>query len=413
MIKIQKRGLLSLKSLNTSTTFPIQTFTFFGVHTFPSPDPIPLPAPVLIFKLLHITVLSLHFVAVYLVLGGLLVGALWNLFGRARQNQAMVSGSNEIIGCLPTTMTYLINLGIPPLLFAQVLYGSFLYTSSVLMGVYWISVIFLVILAYSSMYAGNSRADNGRSWWALGFLALILGVGIAKIYSSNMTLMLRPGVWLEMYRAHPHGQFLPSGDPTIIPRWLFMLAGSLTVGGLGLVVLGIWKKHSSEVKSLMVGHGGLVALIGIAAQTALAFRVFATQPEAVRTQLAASAIYHPLALVWLGLAGVVLALAFVAMVRREKATGLLSWTAGLVSVLLTAATTTYRDGIRDTTLLLNGFDVWNQKVVENWPIITLFLVSFVVGVIILIWLISVALKAKYPLPIPPLQPNPTSKEISR
>jgi len=383
------------------------------VHTFPSPDPIPLPAPVLVFKLLHITVLSLHFVAVYLVLGGLLVGALWNLLGRARSNQAMISGSGEIIRCLPTTMTYLINLGIPPLLFAQVLYGSFLYTSSVLMGVYWISVIFLVILAYSSIYAGNSRADSDRSWWALGFLALMVGMAIAKIYSSNMTLMLRPAAWLEMYRAHPHGTNLPHGDPTIVPRWLFMLAGSLTVGGLGLVVLGIWKKHAQAVKSLMVGQGGLVATLGIALQTALAFRVIQTQPEAVRTLLQSSPIYHPLALGWLGLAGAVLLLALAAALRREKASGLLAWASGLIAVLLTAATTTYRDGIRDTTLSLNGFDVWNQKVVENWPIVTLFLGTFVVGLIALGWLISVALKAKYPLPIPPLQTNPTPKEVSR
>ena len=383
------------------------------MHNFPLSDPIPLPAPVLIFKLLHITVLSLHFVAVYLVFGGLLIGSLWNLWGRARKNADLVSGSGEIVACLPTTMTYLINLGIPPLLFAQVLYGSFLYTSSVLLGVFWISVIFLVIALYSSLYAGSLRAEKGRGWWAFGLLALILGACVAKIYSSNMTLMLRPDAWLEMYRAHPHGTALPSGDPTLTPRWLFMLSGALTVGGLGLVVLGIWKKHAPALKSLMLRHGGFAALIGAALQTALAFRIVQAQPEAVQAKLAASAVYHPLALGWLGLAGLAAVLGAVAMLRREKASGLLGWSAALSGILLTAATTTYRDGIRDATLLANGFDVWNQKVVENWPIIILFLVTFVVGVIALGWLTAVVMGAKTKLPVPPIPAGAVTKEISR
>jgi hypothetical protein len=42
---------------------------------------------------------------------------------------------------LPIVMTYVINLGVPPLLFTQVLYGQALYTSSVLIGLWLISVI--------------------------------------------------------------------------------------------------------------------------------------------------------------------------------------------------------------------------------------------------------------------------------
>ena len=39
---------------------------------------------------------------------------------------------------LTVVMTFVINLAVPPLLFAQVLYGRALYTSSVLIGLYWI-----------------------------------------------------------------------------------------------------------------------------------------------------------------------------------------------------------------------------------------------------------------------------------
>jgi len=365
-----------------------------GFANFPLPDPIPMPAPVWLFKALHGTVLSLHFVTVQLVLGWLLIGIIWNITGRRRGDERRVAGSSQIARALPFLMTYLINLGIPPLLFTQVLYGNFLYTSSVLIGVWWLSVIFLVILLYSLLYVANERDGSGKAWWGVGLLALLTGLAIAKIYSSNMTLMLRPGVWEEMFRAHPNGTGLPHGDATLFPRWLYMLTGSLTVGGLGLVVAGIWRRNTEALKAILVGQGGALAAAGAALQTAVAFRFFQAQPEAVRLKLTESAFYQLLPWVWLGLAAGVIGLGAVAMVRREKAGGFLALAATLAGLLLTAVAVIYRDGVRDITLALQGYDVWNQKIVENWPVVGLFLAVFVAGLLALGWMVFLAYKAK-------------------
>ncbi len=364
-----------------------------ALANFSPPDPIPLPAPVWIFKVLHCTVLSLHFVTVQWMLGWLLIGLVWNFFGRARQNAPMIAGSGRIAGTLPILMTYLINFGIPPLLFAQVLYGNFLYTSSVLIGAWWMSVIALVILTYSALYAGSMRAEKTRGWWGFGLVALLLAVSIAKIYSTNMTLMLRPEAWVEMFRANAHGTGLPPADPTTTPRWLFMLAGGLTVGGLALITTGARKKASAE-NGFLVFHGGWIAAAGALLQAAVAWRVFHTQPQAIQTKLSASAFYGPLPIVWLALAAVVVVLGLLATVLREKATGWLATGAALLGVLLTATMTIYRDGIRDLTLLANGFDVWDAKVVANWPVVLLFLAIFVAGLLGMGWLIAVVLKSK-------------------
>ena len=171
---------------------------------------------------MHATVLSLHFVVVQWVLGWILIGLLWNFWGRARANASLVAGSGRIAGSLPVLMTYLINFGIPPLLFTQVLYGNFLYTSSVLIGVFWLSIVFLVIFVYATLYAGSIRAEKARAWWVFGLVALLAAMSVAKIYSTTMTLLLRPEVWLEMFRAHPGGTGLPPHDPTSTPRWLFL-----------------------------------------------------------------------------------------------------------------------------------------------------------------------------------------------
>jgi len=65
---------------------------------------------------------------------------------------------------------------------------------------------------------------------------------------------------------------------------------------------------------------------------------------------------------------------------------------------------TYRDGIRDITLLIKGFDVWERNIVTNWSVVAIFLVLFVIGLGVLGWLISVVMRSK---PEGELQLNPS------
>jgi len=65
---------------------------------FPTVDPIPLPAPVWLFKLLHIVTLMLHFTAVQILLGAMMVAIIWNIFGKrdsAARETTTVAGAVE------------------------------------------------------------------------------------------------------------------------------------------------------------------------------------------------------------------------------------------------------------------------------------------------------------------------------
>ena len=104
------------------------------MNGFPNVDPIPLPAPIWLFKLLHIVTLALHFVAMQVLVGGLLIAVLLNLMG---SSDSARTAAAAIARRLTIVMTYVINLGVPPLLFAQVLYGRAIYTSSVMIGLRW------------------------------------------------------------------------------------------------------------------------------------------------------------------------------------------------------------------------------------------------------------------------------------
>lgn len=363
------------------------------MHPFPAVDPIPLPAPIWLFKLLHIVTLALHFVAVEMLLGGLLLAVLLSLFQRSAPSRV---AARAIARRLTVVMTYVINLAVPPLLFAQVLYGRALYTSSVLIGIYWISVVGMLMLTYWLLYQFSARLEAGRSAWWVGLCAWLLAGSIARLLSTNMTLMLRPEVWRDMYSASAAGAYLPTGDPTLTPRWLLMLAGGMLIGGLWMVYLAGRSTFTTEEKQFIAGVGGKVAaafgviylLAGIWARN--------VQPAAVKAGLATHPLYHFAAYAaygWLALVGLaVLLAAYAGLTKLTR--GWIGWAGALLALLLELTFTIYRDAVRDVTLLTKGFDVWNRTVVTNWSVVGLFLVLFVGGLGVAAWLVSVVARAQ-------------------
>jgi hypothetical protein len=365
------------------------------MQAFPIVDPIPLPAPIWLFKLLHIVTLSLHFVAVEMLLGGLLLAVFLSL---SRSPLAHVT-ARALAHRLTVVMTFVINLAVPPLLFAQVLYGRALYTSSVLIGAYWISIIGLLMLAYWLLYQFSARLDAGKSAWWAGLSAWMIAGFIARLLSTNMTLMLRPEIWRDMYSASAAGRFLPTGDPTLTPRWFLMLAGGLFIGGLWLVCLSVRSTFTAEEQKFIAGVGGKVAALFGLVYMAAGFWAASVQPDAVKAGLASHSLYHFATFAGYGwillVVTAVLLAAFVGFTRI--AANWLAWSGALVALLVEITFTVYRDAVRDLTLLSKGFDVWDRVVVTNWSVVGLFLVLFVAGLGVIGWLVSVVARAQKPM----------------
>ncbi len=363
---------------------------------FPAVDPIPLPAPIWLIKLLHIVTLSLHFVAVEMLLGGLLLAVLLSLFRGSPQSMV---AARALARRLTVVMTYVINLGVPPLLFAQVLYGRALYTSSVLIGVYWISIIATLTLTYWLLYRFTGRLEAGKSAWAVGLSAWVLAGFVARLLSTNMTLMLRPEVWRDMYSASAMGAYLPTGDPTLTPRWLLMIAGGLFIGGLWMVYLSGRSTFTTGEQKFVAGVGGKVAAVFGIVYLIAGLWATRVQPEAVKAGLATHKLYHFASFAgygWLALVAVAVLVAGVTGFGKVAANWL-SWTAALLALLIEITFTVFRDAIRDLTLLTKGFDVWDRAIATNWWVVGLFLVLFVGGLGVVGWLISVVARAQKPM----------------
>ena len=291
------------------------------MNAFPAIDPIPLPAPIWLFKALHIVTLALHFFAVELLLGGLLV-AVWLSFVGSRNRRhptatLRLTAAAALGRRLPIVVTYVINLGVPPLLFAQVLYGRALYTSSVLLGAYWIAVIFLLMGCYWHIYRFSAFAESGRNAaWVKGLIGWVLAIIIAGIYSTNMTLMLRPEVWASMYAASPTGLRLPPHDPTLLVRWLFMLTGGFWVAGIWMIWLAGRRVFEDPVRRYLSATGGRLAVVMLLVQGVMAWQVLATQTPGVRETLFGAPLYLGSAWAWAGSAAAILIFAAWASIAK-------------------------------------------------------------------------------------------------
>jgi hypothetical protein len=359
------------------------------MNGFPAVDPIPLPAPIWLFKSLHIVTLSLHFVAMQVMVGGLLVAVLLSLLGHTGSAR---TAATAMAKRLTIVMTYVINLGVPPLLFAQVLYGRAIYTSSVAIGLRWIAVIPALILAYWLLYRFAAGLEAGKKVWWMGLIAWFVIGSIAHVYSTNMTLMLRPEVWQQMYSTSALGAHLPPADPTTIPRFLFILISGFVAAGLWMVYLGGRKTFSATDGKFLAALGGRIAAIAVIAQVAEAFVVYRTQPVIVQAGLQSHLLYKVAGLGWLALTAILFLFAVV-VAFTKPINAFSSWIAVLLAALPIALMTIYRDGIRDLTLLSKGYDVWQRTVVTNWNVVAIFLTVFVAGLITVGWLISVVARS--------------------
>ena len=359
---------------------------------FPATDPIPLPAPVWVFKVLLDVTLVLHFAALYALLGGLLAAVWLNARGHRAGDAGQIEASGAVAGWLPVVMTYVINLGVPPLLFAQVLYGRALYTSSVLVGAYWIAVIPLLIACYHLLYLMKARGEERRPWAGLGVLALLLAWAIARIYSANMSFMLDAGAWREAYRADQSGGSLLSGAAGWA-RWAYMLAAGVAGGG----VLMAWLARGSArteaaagvlrdcAKWSVIGGTTIAVVAGVAAWFA--------QPGEVQAACSSANVWWVVAgAAWaVGAAG-----AFFAAPRLGTSWKTVAFLTACAA-LQTAGFVACRDMVRDASLARFGFDVWDRAVVVNWSVLGLFLVLFVAGLGVVGWLAMIGYRSE-PLP---------------
>jgi hypothetical protein len=194
-----------------------------------------LSAPLWLLTTLHVITLTLHFVAMNFIVGGLF----FLLFGN-REGGTTLSppATRRIVRVLPSIMAATVTLGIAPLLFLQLVYSGPVYSAAIASGWLWLAVIAAAIGGYALLYAA-AFAQSDRRVGALLGLALPLFLYISLVYSSVFAMAERPEVYRALHAANPAGLGLNPNIGNWMPRWVHMLLGAGTVGSYLMALLAV------------------------------------------------------------------------------------------------------------------------------------------------------------------------------
>lgn len=190
------------------------------------------------FQFLLLLTFPLHLLAMNAMLGGLAIGIIQHIRGGEVRRKL----AHRIAVALPLVIAFVVNFGVAPLLFIQVLYGQFVYSSSVLMGTFWILIIPLLIVGYYGAYLYDFKFSSLGGFGpiiALVLFCFLLAIGF--LFSNNMLLMSLPERFTA-YFSQKNGTILAYDHVTFWPRYLHMMVGSLAVGGLFVALLGRFKQ---------------------------------------------------------------------------------------------------------------------------------------------------------------------------
>ena len=348
-------------------------------HLIPNLDPNPLPAPFWVFKLLLLVTFLLHILAMNFLLGGSVLALLAKWLPGDKKHRDHIFG--DIAKKLPIFLPATITLGIAPLLFVQVLYGQFFYTSSAILAWPWFLVlVFLTTAYYGFYYVSFQNARQPGSAGGVMLLSVLLVFSIGFIYSNNMTLSLTPSRWKAKYFAGPGGWNLNLLEPTLIPRFLHFFTGALAVAGLLLVFLAYFRsRKDADYGRALFEFGGRAYAYATMAQFMIGLWFLTSLPHDLLISLLLGK--NPLALILLavGAVGGIAGILLMSNALHKDNLRMGACVVPIVTLIVIACMIGLRDILRDA-YLKPYFQPGQFAVQTQWSVLPLFLVLFLAGV---------------------------------
>ncbi|MCL7487169.1 MAG: hypothetical protein M8357_03200 [Desulfobulbaceae bacterium] len=341
----------------------------------PTPDTLPVSWGW--FELLLIITLFLHIILMNVMLGTGII-ALVNHFRGGPDSEPL---TREIAGKLPFAIAFTVNFGVAPLLFVQVLYGHFFYTSSVLMANFWLFVIAFLVSGYYMAYIYDYKYDalQGARVPVLGYTVFAL-VAIAFFMTNNFTLAQVPETWTRYFDS-PTGFLLNLGDPILFPRLLHMITAAIAVGGMSIALYyELKRRRGDEEAARWVRHGCSWFGYATIANFGFGFWFYGMLPEQVRNSstLAGGMIGVLL------LAGVILAALSIIYSLRGKILPAMYTVLPTILIMILI-----RDLVR-AAYLRPYFSLSDLEVVSQHSPMVVFLIIFLGGLLLNYWMFKLA-----------------------
>lgn len=327
------------------------------------------------FQFFLMLTFPLHLLAMNAMLGSTLAAFIAHLLP-GRQHHEL---SHQLAKALPFMMAFTINLGVAPLLFINVVYGHLFYSSTLLMGLFWLAVVPLLIIAYYLAYIYDfSFKKLGKLAVVAVLVVLLILMTVAFIFSNNMTMMISPASWMRWFTT-PGGTLLNLADPTLLARYLHMITGALAVGGLcvALYASTVLKKDpetSTAGTKLGMQMFSWLTLLQVGVGT---WFLLTLSKEVMKRFMGGNTFSTVLFAV-----GIVLTLA--TLVTGFKR---LVWPSVWLTVALVYVMAFIRDSVR-TGYLAPYFDMTKVPANVQWSPLIFFLVTLIFGVVVIVWMLA-------------------------
>jgi hypothetical protein len=326
------------------------------------------------FQFLLMLTFPLHLIAMNAMLGSALI-AFTAHFLPGRLHREL---SHELAKALPFLVAFTINFGVAPLLFINVIYGHLFYTSTVLMGIFWLAVIPILIIAYYIVYIYDFSFEKlGGMAVAAILAALLLLLTVGFLFSNNMTMMIAPTSWSRWFGT-PGGTLLNMADPTLPSRYLHIITGSLAVGGLFVALYASTLLKGNREVSETGKHLGMKLFTWMTGlQFVMGFWfLLSLSPDVMKRFMGGDALSTVLLI-----AGLALAVLTMITGARGKIAASVWLTLPLIYVM-----SFMRDSVR-TGYLAPYLDVAKTPVQTQWSPLLFFLVTLVVSLGVIVWML--------------------------
>ncbi|MDH5717386.1 MAG: hypothetical protein OEZ22_07080 [Spirochaetia bacterium] len=223
----------------------------------PAPDQLAIPGPFWLFQVLLVFTFLLHVLTMNALLGGSIIAVVSYFRGKVDKNHQKLA--KTIYSYLPTVIATAVSFGVAPLLFVQLIYGQFFYTSSIILGGIWLSVVLFIIFAYYSSYFmkfNHEKKINIAKY--VSFSAPILFLIVASIFANNLSILEKPLKWYDLYfKSIESGENPMFHDTIIYLRLTHVLLGAIALTGIWIFLIGYFNRNKDENWSVWAKSYGL------------------------------------------------------------------------------------------------------------------------------------------------------------
>ena len=347
-------------------------------------DPMGVPFYPFVFQILLVLTFALHIIFVNLVIGGSFM-AVYSYFRTGKYYRSL---SKTFARATTINLSLTIVLGVAPLLFVQVVYDPFWYTSNVLSASWMIGILFVLMLAFSFAYVFYLKSYKEKQriaiWGILSFSLIILAAIIMHTISYQALL---PEKWFGWYvnnnKVNLYGAQLHAFQ---LPRFFHFVVASFALTGIFMMLYSwyFWKREDIDNSYIVwVGKTG--------AKIALIFTLL-QMIDGVWWLLSLPVNFHFYTNYIFLISVSVAVILLLVLIKAQSDPERYALPLAMIAMINVLAMSSLREVLRMLYVGRYNYSLYNYKLNISYGSTALFLVSFVMGIIIVGYMTTVVFK---------------------